>query len=672
MAVVALGMLGALTSGAGADDRVDATASTSAWFKPGVPFTWQFPDPSVYRVGRFTWAASTNQGGAHVPVMWSTQANVWTARANYAPNPYNSDPWMNDALTGFVGAWPQTVNGHSWVRYEMWAPSIARIGSAYVAYLAVRVEMDPYRFCIFAATSVSPAGPFATVADPLVCRGVNEPSGQDSMTNPAGYIDPDVFVDANGAAYLLFKSEGGPNGNYPKLWSQRLSASGTSVTGAATLLLTRNASPAGGTGNWEGNIVENPSMVRYRGRYFLVYSANLWSTAAYATGYAVCSGPQGPCTRPSSSPLLRSGARAGTGPGGGDVYVDERGRLKLAYHAWRCGGGAGAVCGDGRTNRRTLRQAWFEWDGSRLWARGFGNTWGSGPDSLWTFDADARPTVHEIAASRTYTPVAGDFRDDARDEILWYGTAGAADAIATFDDDLTMHLSGVDQPASFLPIAGDFDADGDDDVYWYAPGPRALEGRSDAQPEDEFWLSNAMNLGPRHVSRAQDSYASPIAGDFTGDGATDLWWTTPGGAAEELWDLEPSLSGIDVRVVPKGNVVTSDATPLVGDFDGDRIDDIFWYGRGALGDSRWTFDATGRATATSEQVRGEYEPFVGDFDGNGVDDIFWYGPGAGTDYLWRFQPGGAAQAAKVAATGHATPIVGDFDGNGVDDIFWYS
>lgn len=126
--VVALGVLVSVSvsvsSPAEAADRVDATASTSAWFKPGVPFTWQFPDPSVLRVGSFTWAASTNQGGAHLPMSWTTQSNVWTARANHAPNPYNRDPWMNDALTTFSGAWPGRVRSASMTVRGYYSPVV--------------------------------------------------------------------------------------------------------------------------------------------------------------------------------------------------------------------------------------------------------------------------------------------------------------------------------------------------------------------------------------------------------------------------------------------------------------------------------------------------------------------------------------------------------------------
>ena len=69
---------------------------------------------------------------------------------------------------------------------------------------------------------------------------------------------------------------------------------------------------------------------------------------------------------------------------------------------------------------------------------------------------------------------------------------------------------------------------------------------------------------------------------------------------------------------------TSDDLPVVGDFDGDGIDDL-----GIYRDGVWKIDLDG------------------DRDFNSVDEVFQHGA-----------PGD-------------TPVVGDFDGDGVDDIAVY-
>ena len=119
-----------------------------------------------------------------------------------------------------------------------------------------------------------------------------------------GAIDPDFFTDpATGRHYLVWKNEGIQGVHPPRLMVRRLTASGTAFRpgSSARILVERDQS-------WEGSVVENPSMIAYAGRYYLLYSGNAWASADYATGYAICEGPRGPCAKPRNRPLLRSEA----------------------------------------------------------------------------------------------------------------------------------------------------------------------------------------------------------------------------------------------------------------------------------------------------------------------------------------------------------------------------
>jgi hypothetical protein len=69
------------------------------------------------------------------------------------------------------------------------------------------------------------------------------------------------------------------------------------------------------------------------GRYYLFFSGNDWDSANYAVGVAACSGPLGPCTDASPSPILSSGP-AVAGPGGESVFADTSGNFWIAFHAW--------------------------------------------------------------------------------------------------------------------------------------------------------------------------------------------------------------------------------------------------------------------------------------------------------------------------------------------------
>jgi beta-xylosidase len=101
------------------------------------------------------------------------------------------------------------------------------------------------------------------------------------------------------------------------------------VLGTPTHLLTTQDS-------WEKILIENPAMIRYRKHYYLFYSGGSYADDSYATGYARCSSPTGPCTRVTDQPLLATGGRV-SGPGGATPFVDQAGRLRLAYAAWDFG-----------------------------------------------------------------------------------------------------------------------------------------------------------------------------------------------------------------------------------------------------------------------------------------------------------------------------------------------
>ena len=76
-------------------------------------------------------------------------------------------------------------------------------------------------------------------------------------------------------------------------------------------------------------------MIGYRGRWYLFYSGGSYDDDSYATGYAICRTPIGPCTR-AAAPLLATGGRV-SGPGGAMAFYDNVSRLRLAYAAWDFG-----------------------------------------------------------------------------------------------------------------------------------------------------------------------------------------------------------------------------------------------------------------------------------------------------------------------------------------------
>jgi len=257
----------------------------------GLVYPFDFPDPAVILVGQTYYAYATNSVAGNIQIISSPDLSHWTAVGNALPN-----------LPGWA-----TPN-------DTWAPAVSMIGSSFLLYYAVDVAGTGSE-CISVAVANRPEGPFTDRSKaPLEC--------QKSL---GGSIDPASFIDTNGTSYLIWKS-GGPGSS--KLWSQPLAPSGTSFVAGTnpTLLLAPDQS-------WEGGTVEAPDMVTSGGRYFLFFSGNDWNSSNYAVGLATCTGPLGPCSDASPSPILSSGPGV-AGPGGESVFTDTSGHFWMAFHAW--------------------------------------------------------------------------------------------------------------------------------------------------------------------------------------------------------------------------------------------------------------------------------------------------------------------------------------------------
>ncbi|MDZ7675207.1 MAG: VCBS repeat-containing protein [Acidimicrobiales bacterium] len=157
-----------------------------------------------------------------------------------------------------------------------------------------------------------------------------------------------------------------------------------------------------------------------------------------------------------------------------------------------------------------------------------------------------------------------------------------------------------------------------------------------------------------------------IVGDFDGDDREDIFWYAPGGAPDYLWD-SPVGDSSSIEVTVNGTY-----EPLVGDFDDDGRDDIFWYAPGPAPDYLWTGEKSGapfrNRGSSGFQVNGDYEPIVGDHDGDGDDDILWFSERTYSNYLWLAGPGMSFSSRSMPLALDAVDAVGDFDGDGRTDL----
>ena len=257
----------------------------------GLVYPFDFPDPDVILVGQTFFGYATNSVGGSIQIIESSDLTHWAAVSNALPN---------------LPAWAAP--------HDTWAPAVAQFGGKFLLFYAAKVAGTGEE-CISVATAQQPEGPFVDNSKtPLECQ-----------LALGGSIDASPFIDTNGTLYLDWKS-GGPGDSI--LWSQQLDTAGTGFAFASKPSETLVPDQS-----WQGGTVEAPSMVTAGGRYFLFYSGNNWNSAAYAVGVAICTGPVGPCTDASPTPILANGDGV-AGPGGESVFADASGSYWIAFHAW--------------------------------------------------------------------------------------------------------------------------------------------------------------------------------------------------------------------------------------------------------------------------------------------------------------------------------------------------
>ncbi len=259
-----------------------------------VSFGGDQTDPFMFADGETYYLFTSREGygaDANVPVRTATVVGRWGP--------------VSDALPE-LPAWAAP----GWA----WAPDVHRFGNHDVLYFTALLRgSSPATMCIGAAVGTRISGPFVTLPAPFVCQA-----------SLGGSIDPRTFVDGDGQAYLLWKSDQNAvsQATPTQIYSQPISADGLQLLGRPTQIF-------GPDEAWQGEIVEAPDLVEVAGAYFLFYSGSWFNQPGYAIGVAPCAGPLGPCADTSPAPLLGSNEQ-GTGPGEESVFADDRG-IWLVY-----------------------------------------------------------------------------------------------------------------------------------------------------------------------------------------------------------------------------------------------------------------------------------------------------------------------------------------------------
>lgn len=186
-------------------------------------------------------------------------------------------------------------------------------------------------------------------------------------------------------------------------------------------------------------------------------------------------------------------------------------------------------------------------------------------------------------------------------------------------------------------------------------------------PESALWsLRSTASPGPADVGtfRFGDSTTIPVVGDWNGDGLDDIGTFDRETAT---WSLRygASAGSFDAGVFVFGK---PGSLPVVGDWNGDGRDDI---GTFTPSTEVWMLRF---GTSAGPANAGTFEfgtkgalPVVGDWNGDGTDGIGTFDPKSATWLIRQTAAPGAALTFKFGQKA-VLPVVGDWNGDGRDGI----
>jgi len=246
-------------------------------------------------------------------------------------------------------------------------------------------------------------------------------------------------------------------------------------------------------------------------------------------------------------------------------------------------------------------------------------------------------SVAPIDQAGTFTPIVGNFGlEGGQDDIVWYAPGSTTDLLWSSRDSggffkgaLTPQVTGT-----FAPIVGNFSGDSRDDILWYGPGSRP----------DMYWKTIGASGQFQQLPFSLDGVFLPLVVHNASHYDQILLWNPRGTTKLETFGGEDQFDSTSRLGPPSGT------TPYTGDFDGDGVGDILWYGPGRA-NAVWYGHELGGFTRVPISVSGRYQPVVHAFTPGQPNrsDILFY-DGDGTSLLYQGLTRG-----KFLVSGHRIP-----------------
>lgn len=195
----------------------------------------------------------------------------------------------------------------SWGDKWFWAPEVYYIPQKKQFYMYYSVDEH-----ISVATSDLPTGPFR--------QDIKKPIIEDEKC-----IDNSLFIDDDGKAYLSFVRF--TDGN--NIWVAEMESDLKTIR-KETMKPCIHV-----TEEWEndlGRVTEGSFIVKHKGIYYMIYSANDFNSQNYGVGYATATSPMGPWVKYDKNPIFQKPADL-VGVGHSAIFRDKEGKLRMVFHA---------------------------------------------------------------------------------------------------------------------------------------------------------------------------------------------------------------------------------------------------------------------------------------------------------------------------------------------------
>ncbi len=211
---------------------------------------------------------------------------------------------------------------NQWGDGNFWAPEVEAYNNRY--YMTYSAISSNGKMKIRIARSDNPIGPFINWSEPFF------------QSDNFSYIDADLFLDAD-KIYMYYVKDCSTNvingKHVSQIFAVELDSDLKGILGNPQLIISPDQTWEGIDQDWQWN--EGPFVMKNENTYYLLYSANVYSSSDYSVGYATSTTPLGNWVKSDDNPILKKDlALKVSGPGHCCVtssYDDKE--LFMVYHS---------------------------------------------------------------------------------------------------------------------------------------------------------------------------------------------------------------------------------------------------------------------------------------------------------------------------------------------------